>query len=306
MKYSNYFSLILFTSFTLGALITAPAQAQESAGSDCPTGFYSTLPGVCVASSLNSDTITPLSSANGCPSTYEHTPGTQFCSRPNVALNWENEHYLVTGPVHKDCPSNFSRVPGSQVCIATHLSLALVDRTLTLLAPKLACPQGFEQLPKARSCTAIQTGQGQATDASIAMPDCAPGFIKPPHVHFCIAYSVARNTSDRVNFGITPPAGDCPTFWTKHAVGGFCLPISTAVSCGPGSFPCTHRPGDKVAIVDDPGCCPDSSTVIIGHMPGFNGDGALDLTAKPVVMCLPPGEGEHLNCVGLPDFDLTN
>lgn len=306
MKYSILFSVLLFTLFTGASLVARPVLAQATGGGACPAGFYPALPNVCVATNLSGSTVIPLSASGDCPVKYEHTPGTQFCSLPEVSLDWDDGRYLIDGPIAAQCPENFGRVAGSGICIANHLALALQDNTLTLLAPTLACPQGFEQLPAATSCTAIAGSSGQPTDPTIVMPDCAPGFIKPPHVHFCIAYEVARKTSERVNFGIAPPAGECPKFWTKNAIGGFCVPQSSAVSCGPGSFPCAHQPGDKVAIVDDSDCCPDGGPVVIGHIPAFNNEGPLELTTKPVVMCLPPGEGEHLDCVGLPYFDLTN
>lgn len=291
---------LIFASLCASAIHSFPsACANEYRGhyAPCPDGFKKApLPNVCIALTLPGYVVEPLSMNNTCSNELTHLPGVPFCMATNVSLNIVNAQYLVAGPINKICPENFSRAPYSSICIANHLSLALVDHVLTLLAPTLNCPEAYEQLPGARTCTAIIDNTKPYPLPSLFEPECAPGFIKPPGEHFCLSFALALSTSSTVNYGITPPPGACPAFWEKRKTGGFCIPEYSLISCGATTFPCTQQPGDHFSVVKGFVCCPDNPSTTLGRIPAFDQHSALNFISKPIVMCGPPARGEPLAC----------
>lgn len=289
-------------------LLSSAVSAQQR----CPDDTYLVMENVCLDKNLSADSVIPLSNKESCPGGYDGIAGTPFCTHDNTALSITGSNYWITGPVPDNCPENFARPPGSRVCVADHLSLALIKGELSLVEPKIDCPDGLEQKALATNCTPINPSE--PLESSFSTLACAHGFIKPPGSHFCISFDIAINTSDEQGFGIDAPRGNCPIDWTRAQPGGFCLPALSAIRCGSNTFPCGSNPGDKILFVPEPGnCCtlqggerqtfsqiPVSS--FVQHYPVPTQAAGIDTgyLLKPVIMCGPPGRVINLMCEGVP------
>ena len=227
MKHTKPYPLLLLLGCLTGLFYSKFLWAGDT-DYQCPKGAYAVSAKVCVAQHLSSDIVQPLLTTNKCETGFEHTLGTNFCLAGNHSLTTVNDNYLIDGPVKGGCPAFFSRARGKRVCVDDFLALALVKEKLTLVAPKLDCPTGYQQKPRATTCSLID--DKPAINLPAFTPYCPTGFLKPPGAPRCLSYEIIKRTNAKVNFGVLPPTTPCPTNFTAEP-GEFCQPSHTVLHC---------------------------------------------------------------------------
>lgn len=238
----NIINRIKHIAAALGVLIIAPLSNADFVipvevipAIQCDPGFipYATLR-ACVADNLPQNVISALPHTGHCGAGRSHLPGTPFCLEKNTALSIKNNLFFIRGYYEKECPQDTQREPWSRICTSNALALEMNEGELHMIAPREVCPNGSldADLNKCKSYPAM----GDVLFA-IAGPQCPPGFIKPPGVHFCVSNKIAFNGNGG-HQELPVPSGPCPVYFDKRTRGGFCVPdyylkqCSQEDSCG--------------------------------------------------------------------------
>lgn len=254
----------------------------------CPPGTAYVLQGVCLDTSLDSDTVLPFSSSNSCPTEYENIKGTGFCIKKELtSLTIVGKNYVVNA-AGQQCFEGFTRPKNSRICIDKRLGLVITDNRLELIKVH--------------------------NDSVSSAPNACPiGFYLPSDskTQLCMSINIALQPRIKLRrLGLFSSGESCEERFIRPKPGQFCRPKKSLVSCGSADLPCDDSLGKTFLAVDDEegGCCGSKNSTAIIFLPDYSRSstqqstalptgGVDDIKSKPVVVCAPPARGQPLLCV---------